>query len=45
MEIRTNEQATGVVYEPPVLVKVGEFSEDTLAAYGPIFEFLGGYPG
>ncbi len=30
MEIRTNEQITAVVYEPPVLVEVGEFSADTL---------------
>jgi hypothetical protein len=30
MENRTNEQFTDEVYEPPVLVEVGEFSEDTL---------------
>ncbi len=30
-----NEQTTTTVYEPPVLVELGEFSEDT----------LGGYPG
>lgn len=33
MEVRTEEQLTAVVYEPPALVELGEFSEDTL---GPI---------
>ena len=30
MEKSTNEQVTAVVYEPPVLVELGEFSQDTL---------------
>jgi hypothetical protein len=30
MENPMDEQITAVVYEPPMLVEVGEFSEDTL---------------
>jgi len=35
MENTMTEQAAAVVYEPPVLVEVGEFSEDTLGV-GPL---------
>lgn len=35
MDIRTNEQITAAVYEPPALVELGEFSEDTLGS-GPV---------
>ncbi|MGH3831977.1 MAG: lasso RiPP family leader peptide-containing protein [Pseudonocardiaceae bacterium] len=34
MDIRTNEQTTTAVYEPPMLVELGEFNEDTLGAGG-----------
>ena len=34
MENPTTEQATAEVYEPPMLVQMGEFSEDTLGGPG-----------
>ena len=39
MEHPTNEQITASVYEPPILVEVGEFSENTLGASGIFHDF------
>ncbi|MGH3996657.1 MAG: lasso RiPP family leader peptide-containing protein [Pseudonocardiaceae bacterium] len=35
-----DEQATHQVYEPPVLVEVGQFSEDTLGEGGEFEELM-----
>lgn len=38
------EQTTHQVYEPPVLVEVGQFSEDTLGSFGSDDEFVRPFP-
>lgn len=38
-----DEQTTVPVYEPPVLVELGEFSEDTLGIGPPIETDVAGY--
>jgi hypothetical protein len=42
MENSTHEQITDAVYEPPVLVEMGEFSEDTLATVPPNIDGVAG---
>lgn len=44
-EIVMNEQTTVAIYEPPVLVEVGEFNEDTLGpgSWGPLDAFQFSY--
>ncbi|MGH3825922.1 MAG: lasso RiPP family leader peptide-containing protein [Pseudonocardiaceae bacterium] len=42
MEIRTAEQTATAVYEPPMLVEVGEFNDDTLGFIGPNLDHMGG---
>jgi hypothetical protein len=34
MEIRMNEQLAIIIYEPPVLVDLGEFIKDTHGGFG-----------
>ncbi|MGH3832260.1 MAG: lasso RiPP family leader peptide-containing protein [Pseudonocardiaceae bacterium] len=40
MEISSNEQITTAVYEPPMLVEVGEFNEDTLGDGDNFFDVM-----